>query len=137
MEEIWAKIPIRVLRDKGLRLNDLRVYGAVSSFQGRNGSAYPGRKAIAERSGVAVSHISECTRRLEAGGYLKKTQRGKKCTNLYVIVRDGPESGHRDGPESGSSIVKEHRKEKGQSWKEVRNSRGGLPPLEETGRSYM
>jgi DNA-binding transcriptional ArsR family regulator len=85
---IFGKIPIRVSKDKRLTLNDIRVYGALSSFQGNNDSCFPSLDKISERSGVHKSHISKHTRRLEECGYILKIRCGKRINNRYIVNND-------------------------------------------------
>jgi len=74
--------------DKRLTPSDKSVYIALSSFQGNKKDCYPSLKAIAERSGVHISHISECTKRLQEYGYIKIIHRGKRISNVYIICDD-------------------------------------------------
>ena len=85
IDGFWGAVPIAVLRDKRLKGNDIRVYAALSSFQGGNKKSWPSRRLIAERSGVHFSHISKHTKRLKDLGYLVKIQRGKKISNIYRL----------------------------------------------------
>jgi DNA-binding MarR family transcriptional regulator len=90
-KEIFAKVPLRVLTDYRLSRNDLKIYGAIASFQGNNENCFPSREKIAERSGIHISRISKHTRRLEEYGHLLKTRRGKRISNVYYLS-DGVES---------------------------------------------
>jgi len=83
--EIYGKLPIKIILDKRMTLNDLRVISALSSFQGGKKNCFPSLRAISERSGVHSRHISKHTKRLERFGYLKITRRGKRISNLYTV----------------------------------------------------
>jgi DNA-binding MarR family transcriptional regulator len=118
---IYGKTPINLLNDTRISFNDLRVYVALASFQGKNPDCNSSQKKISERSGVFVSHISKHTKRLQRYGWLEIKRRGKKMSNRYIIKSDIsesgeslkddiPESGMSDIPKSGESIVKEHLK---------------------------
>jgi len=47
---------------------------------------WPGREAISERCGYHPNVISRTTTSLEAKGWIRKTRRGKKRSNIYEIV---------------------------------------------------
>ena len=47
---------------------------------------WPGREAISERCGYHPNVISRTTTSLEAKGWIRKTRRGKKRSNVYEIV---------------------------------------------------
>ena len=47
---------------------------------------WPGRGAISERCGYHLNVISRTTTSLEAKGWIRKTRRGKKRSNIYEIV---------------------------------------------------
>ena len=86
-KKIFGIIPIAVILDKRLTLNDLRVYAALSSFQGKKSCCFPSLAKLAERSGVHQSHLSNNTGRLEKFGLIQKTRRGRRISNVY-FVRD-------------------------------------------------
>jgi hypothetical protein len=82
---IFGIVPISVNMDKRLSRNDLKVLIALASFQGKKKYSFPTRKAISERSGVHVSHISKHTQRLQKLGYIEIIQRGKQISNVYNL----------------------------------------------------
>jgi hypothetical protein len=84
-KDIFGKMPLRVLTDNRLSRNDLKIYGALASFQGNNENCFPTCEKIAERSGVHISRIYKHTRRLEDFGHLTKTRRGKRILNVYYL----------------------------------------------------
>jgi hypothetical protein len=88
---IFGSVPIHMLKDKRLGLNDLRVYIALSSYQGDKEDCFPSLKKISERCGVHSTHIPKHTNKLEELGYIEKTRRGKRISNNYV-VRDWAET---------------------------------------------
>ena len=47
---------------------------------------WPGREAISERCGYHLNVISRTTTSLEEKGWIRKTRRGKKRSNIYEIV---------------------------------------------------
>jgi DNA-binding MarR family transcriptional regulator len=81
MIDLYGLIPLEML--KTCTLNEIRVYGALSSFQGNNDKCWPSRKEISSRSGIRETTISETTNSLEKKNWIAKTQRGKRQSNIY------------------------------------------------------
>ena len=57
-------VPVAILTDPNITLADLKVYTALSSFQGSNDDAYPSREAIVERCGLVVETVSRSVKHL-------------------------------------------------------------------------
>ena len=87
-KKIFGILPVEVILDKRLTLNDLRVYAALSSFQGVKGFCFPKLDKLAGRSGVHQSHLSKHTKRLEQFGLIEKTRRGRRISNVYFVGGD-------------------------------------------------
>ena len=71
----WAVIPVELLTTEGATLNMIRVYAALSHFQGAKDTAWPSVDKLAAVSGVPRGHISENTAALQAAGMIRKTRR--------------------------------------------------------------
>jgi hypothetical protein len=70
----FAIVPIEAFFDSRLTLTQLRVLGALLSFRNRStGIVFPGRDAIAARTGLPLTKISTTTTQLVALGWLTKT----------------------------------------------------------------
>lgn len=77
-----------MLTDTRISYNDLRVYIALASFQGKNSDCFPSLKAISERSGVHIKNVSKHTARLRRFGWIEVIRRGKKMPNRYRVKSD-------------------------------------------------
>ena len=84
---IHGVIPIALLQDKILNQSCLRVYAALSSFQGLKDNCWPSRKDIMERGGLtSLSQVTKALTILEEQGWVIKNQRGHNRTNVYSIL---------------------------------------------------
>lgn len=86
---IFSIVPIEAWQDKRLRLESLRVLGALLSFRGKDtNTVWPSRQAIAERCRMPVTKISEATSELEHLGWLRKEGRGgfSRATRYTITV---------------------------------------------------
>jgi DNA-binding MarR family transcriptional regulator len=90
MNSLFGIVPLVLVKDKRIGLNDLRVYVALTSFAGLKQKCWPGVSKIAERSGVHPSHVPKHTKKLADLGYIEKVRRGKGISNVYYIVDHGP-----------------------------------------------
>jgi len=140
----WGAVPIAVAKDKRLTANDLRVYIALSSFQGKRAQCFPSRKQIYDRSGVHWSHVSDYTAHLESLGYIDVIQRGKKASNVYRVKSDdavaatslqGEDAMTATGEDAAaaSSILKQHRKEQ----RETAQSAVPRPDIQIKARAFL
>ena len=74
---------------KGLTGNEVEVYLALASCQGKADKCWPKREEIGRRAGLPVSqweHVGEITASLEKKGRIKKIQRWKRVSNVYVCL---------------------------------------------------
>lgn len=78
-------IPLELFRDGNP--SEIRVFCALSSFQGRKSNCQPGYRSISDRSGVRINHIPQYLRSLERKGWIRRVRRGKRRTNVYEIWR--------------------------------------------------
>jgi hypothetical protein len=115
---IWGACPIAVLQDDRLTHNAIKVYIALSSYQGSNERCWPSMADIGERAGIAAKKVSEATTLLENCGWIEKHRRSaKNQTNVYHVMAeveypeidesvqtDYPVLGDTDYPETGESI---------------------------------
>jgi len=112
---LYGMIPLELLQE--CSLHEIRVYGALSSFQGNGENCWPTRIQIEKRCGLPKCKISTATKGLEEKGWIKKLQRGKKLSNTYQClygVSEVTESGttlESEVTESVTSILKEQLKE--------------------------
>ncbi len=87
MNDRFAKVPLEALSDKRLSPTEFRVLIALLSFADHDtGVAWPKRKAISERCGVDVSHISRATASLVRYGWLKKVGHGGRSSSCRYNV---------------------------------------------------
>jgi hypothetical protein len=88
----FAIVPIEAFYDRRLTLTQLRVLGALLSFRSRStGLVFPGREAIAARTGLPLTKISTTTTQLVALGWLRKTGcggRSSPCTYEITTPAD-------------------------------------------------
>lgn len=87
----FALVPIEVVADKRLTLEQTRVLIALFSFRGKNtDTVWPSRNAIAERTGMHPSNISTATSMLVSLGWLRKDGIGgrSKATRYTITVPD-------------------------------------------------
>jgi hypothetical protein len=83
---IFGSVPILLLQDSRIRERALRVWIALSSFEGIKADSYPGVDAIARRAGVARSSVSAATKLLVDTGWLVKRRRGLGQSNVYECL---------------------------------------------------
>ena len=82
-------VPIEVIQDKRLTLEQTRVLVALFSFRNKvTNTVWPSRAAIAERTGMHTSNISSATTALVALGWLTKEGLGghSKSTRYTLCV---------------------------------------------------
>ncbi|MFN5744632.1 MAG: helix-turn-helix domain-containing protein [Methylococcaceae bacterium] len=73
----FAQVPIQVIQDSRLTLEQLRVLIALLSFGNKDGgSVWPKRALIAERTGMHPANISAATTALVKLGWLEKVGKG-------------------------------------------------------------
>jgi hypothetical protein len=88
----FAIMPIEVFFDRRLTLTQLRVLGALLSFRNRStGAVFPGRAAIAARTGLPLTKISTATTELAALGWLRKRGCGGRSSACTYEVTTPPE----------------------------------------------
>ena len=70
---IFSIVPIEVVKDKRLTLEQTRVLVALMSFRGKDTNiVFPSRKTLAERCGMHEANVSQATTKLVELGWLKK-----------------------------------------------------------------
>lgn len=73
----FSLVPIEVVRDKRLTLEQMRVLIALFSFRSKaTNTIWPSRQAISARCGVHPSNVSAATTALERLGWLRKDGNG-------------------------------------------------------------
>jgi DNA-binding MarR family transcriptional regulator len=83
---IFGAVPLVLLRDRTVTGSELRVYIALSSFEGTKAESYPAVRTIADRAGVSKSSVSPATASLSCKGWIKVTRRGQGQSNLYECL---------------------------------------------------
>lgn len=87
--DLFAFIPVEVIQDKRLTLEQTRVLIALFSFRGKTTNVvWPSRDAIASRTGMHISNISKATTALCDLGWLAKDGSGgfSKSTRYTISV---------------------------------------------------
>lgn len=113
---IWGAVPVSLLNEPGITLNEIRVFTALSSFQGDSDKCWPSREQVVQRAFGEVdpdsmksklSLISRATKKLSDRGYLQ-IKRRRNQSNLYSVIRNpqdymAPQSGCDSAVTSGSN----------------------------------
>lgn len=86
---MFAMVPVEVIQDRRLTLEQMRVLIALLSFRNKAGdTVWPSRAAIAELTGVHTANISSATSALVQLGWLEKDGKGgySKSTRYTIKV---------------------------------------------------
>jgi len=83
---IFGIIPLLVLQDKRQSINSLKVFIALSSFQGTAAKSWPKRDEIAKRAGLSMDGTEAGLARLKATGWIITKRRGQGRSNEYIIA---------------------------------------------------
>lgn len=89
IDNIFAMVPVEVLADKRLTLEQMRVLIALLSFRNKNTDVvWPGREALADRAGgMHITNISKATSALVKLGWLEKDGDGARSQSCcYKII---------------------------------------------------
>jgi DNA-binding MarR family transcriptional regulator len=106
----WGAAPIALLQDSNVKPNMLKVYIALSSFQGRGDKAWPSIHEIAQRAGIPRSSVSEATEELVETGWVEKRRRAnQRKTNVYSVLMEGEVVEEEDADVSENSTEDESR----------------------------
>lgn len=88
----FARTPEWVLFHPDLNGTDVRVFGALDRFDGRD--CIPAVPTVAERLGVSRDTVERAIRSLEAVGAVRREQRftdeGRQTSNRYILAGDEP-----------------------------------------------
>jgi uncharacterized phage protein (TIGR02220 family) len=85
---IYGIIPVKLLADKKIKPNDIRVYISLSSFQGTKDNCWPSLKEIGERADLKVQTVSMSIQNLRHTNWIGYKRRGLQKTNIYVVLHD-------------------------------------------------
>lgn len=88
-DNIFALVPVEVLADRRLTLEQMRVLVALLSFRARNTDlVWPGRDALGERAGgIHPANVSKATSALVELGWLEKDGNGGRSQSCcYRII---------------------------------------------------
>ncbi|MBF0135370.1 MAG: helix-turn-helix domain-containing protein [Magnetococcus sp. DMHC-1] len=78
-------IPLALLTDRQINLNDLRVLLALYAFADSSGTSQPTRDTLATVTGLPTSRISTITTRLATLGWLEKQSGSGKSATRYRL----------------------------------------------------
>lgn len=85
----WGAVPIAILTDENIKPNMLKVYIALSAYQGTNGKCWPSRAEISRSTGIPQSAVSDAISKLVDAGWIERTRRSQNnATNLYHVLTD-------------------------------------------------
>lgn len=82
----WGSVPVALIQEPNITLWEIKVYIALSSFQGQQDTCWPSRDQIAERSALHSTNVSKALTSLEKRGWVEKMRRGKGKTNVYYVL---------------------------------------------------
>lgn len=88
---LFAMVPVEVIQDKRLTLEQIRVLIALLSFRNKSGdTVWPSRAVIAERTGMHTANISSATSALVELGWLEKEGKGghSKATRYTIKAQE-------------------------------------------------
>ncbi len=88
MKERFYKLSQGLAARRDLRATDKIIYAVILDHIGSNGAAWPGKRSLARKTGLAGDTICNSIRRLEAKGMLNVERRGNGKSNHY---KSGPE----------------------------------------------
>ena len=84
----FAQVPIQVIQDSRLTLEQLRVLIALLSFGNKHGgSVWPKRALIAERTGMHPANISAATSALVKLGWIEKVGKGGFSKSVCYTIK--------------------------------------------------
>lgn len=89
---IFGSAPIGILQDGAVKPNALKVYLAISSYQGTQDSCAPSQDDIAIRAGIHVRHARAAIRNLVDTEWIEKRRRGRGMTDVYNTLAHLEES---------------------------------------------
>lgn len=80
---LFGAVPITLCQDKRVKPNGIRLYVALSSFEGTSDESFPSYAKLAERSGLSLRAVASALKNLTNTGHIQRTRRGLGRTNLY------------------------------------------------------
>jgi DNA-binding MarR family transcriptional regulator len=118
---VYGMVPIALIQDDRVKVNMIKVYAALASFQGNSDTCWPSRKKIVERSGISATAVSTAlTALVEAGWIIREHRYAQNKSNVYSVLVDAepvetetsesdpvPETDTPPVPETGTSPVPE------------------------------
>lgn len=85
-------VPIALNMEKDITVADLKVYVALSSFQGSNDDSFPSREAIVERTGLVVETVSRAVSHLVSMGWIQRIRRPNQSSIYRVLMETDDDS---------------------------------------------
>ncbi|MFA4971791.1 MAG: helix-turn-helix domain-containing protein [bacterium] len=82
---VFGAVPLMILKDQRITPNALRVFIALSSFEGAKEGCNPGHEDIAERAGLKLSAVGGAVKVLVNAGWIGRARRGHGRTDRYCI----------------------------------------------------
>lgn len=87
MDGMFYKLPKDLAARKDLKASDKIVFAVIRDYQGENEICWPGVRTLSRATGLAVSSIVECVRRLEAA----KGSPGTESNDVRTIMESSDE----------------------------------------------
>lgn len=85
---LYGTVPLDLVTDERITKSAIRVYVALSSFQGGNANCWPTREAICERSGLSKSVVSKALTELENTHWIERQIRKSEAKpSIYRVLR--------------------------------------------------
>ena len=144
---IWAKVPLAAIAQ--MTRQELQVYAALASFQGKDKVCFPTLEAIAERiedhgqSQIKTRRISQVIQQLKQAGWITVQRRGYGRSNLYQVHTDSQRSENltaRENPESRLRAARHDSRSRGAEHKRSHQNGTGKttpsPRLEALGANH-
>lgn len=79
-------LPADAILDRRLKFEALKVLMALAKHADTNGQCYPGRKLLAEMTGIHPVNVSKATRILVELGWLTKQRRNARSSIYHLSV---------------------------------------------------
>lgn len=105
----WGAVPRAVVRDRAVKIAGVRVYTALSAYQGGNDEAWPSVEAIAEWCGVTERTVKKGLQELREAGWIESRRRfgASSVYRVFNAVESNVESveGEHSVPDDGEHSI--------------------------------
>jgi len=82
--QTWLRVPTWLARRSEIGASAKLVYGRLWQFHGKNGSAFPSYRRLAQEVGLSERQVINIVRELERMGLVKATRRSGR-TNIFAL----------------------------------------------------